>query len=350
MQFSEQWLRSYANPPCSSEDLASRLTMAGLEVESITPVAPPFSGVVIGEVTRVVPHPNADKLTVCEVEVGAGEILSVVCGAPNVAQGIKAPCALVGAVLPDGAEIGATTLRGVQSQGMLCSARELGLSEDHAGLLLLDADAPLGGDLRDYLALDDHTLTIKLTPDRADCLSVVGVAREVAALSGAPLILPSISPVPPAIADRLPVTVEAEELCGRFSGRVIRGVNARAETPAWMKQRIERSGQRPITALVDISNYVMLELGRPTHVFDLDKVQGGLTVRWGRAGERVELLNGQTVEVDSTVGVIADGAGCRGIGRHHGRCADRRGPRYAQRLCRGRVLVARRDSWARAAL
>ena len=276
-------------------------------------MAPPFSGVVIGEVTRVVPHPNADKLTVCEVEVGAGEILSVVCGAPNVAQGIKAPCALVGAVLPDGAEIGATTLRGVQSQGMLCSARELGLSEDHAGLLLLDADAPLGGDLRDYLALDDHTLTIKLTPDRADCLSVVGVAREVAALSGAPLILPSISPVPPAIADRLPVTVEAEELCGRFSGRVIRGVNARAETPAWMKQRIERSGQRPITALVDISNYVMLELGRPTHVFDLDKVQGGLTVRWGRAGERVELLNGQTVEVDSTVGVIADGAGVEAL-------------------------------------
>ncbi|HKO66387.1 MAG TPA: phenylalanine--tRNA ligase subunit beta [Burkholderiaceae bacterium] len=313
MQFSEQWLRSFANPPYSSEELASRLTMAGLEVESAAPVAPPFSGVVVGEVTRVVPHPNADKLTICDVEVGAGEILSIVCGAPNVAQGVKAPCALVGAVLPGGAEIGATTLRGVQSQGMLCSARELGLTEDHSGLLLLDVDAPLGADLREYLALDDHTLTIKLTPDRADCLSVVGVAREVAALAEAPLALPSIRSVTPAIADRLPVTIEAAELCGRFSGRVIRGVNARAETPGWMKQRLERSGQRPISALVDISNYVMLELGRPTHVFDLDKVQGGLTVRWGRAGERVQLLNEQTVEVDSNVGVIADAAGVEAL-------------------------------------
>ena len=313
MQFSEQWLRSYANPPYSSEELASRLTMAGLEVESVDPVAPPFSGVVVGEVTRVGPHPNADKLTVCEVEVGAGEILSIVCGAPNVRQGIKVPCALIGAVLPGGAEIGATTLRGVQSQGMLCSARELGLSDDDAGLLLLDADAPLGSDLRRYLSLDDRTLTIKLTPDRADCLSILGVAREVAALSGPPLALPAIAPVTAAIPDRLPVTVEASDLCGRFSGRVIRSVNARALTPVWMKQRLERSGQRPISALVDISNYVMLELGRPTHVFDLDKVQGGLTVRWGRAGERVELLNGQQVDVDSGVGVIADAHGVEAL-------------------------------------
>ncbi len=313
MQFSEQWLRSYANPPISSDELAARLTMAGLEVESVDPVAPPFSGVVVGEVTRVVPHPNADKLTVCEVEVGAGEILSIVCGAPNVAQGIKVPCALVGAMLPGGAEIGATTLRGVQSQGMLCSARELGLAEDHSGLLILDADAPLGADLRDYLALDDRKLTIKLTPDRADCLSVVGIAREVAAFSSAPLTLPTIDPVTPTITDRLPVKVEASDLCGRFSGRVIRGVNAHAQTPAWIRQRLERSGQRPISALVDISNYVLLELGRPTHVFDLDKVEGGLTVRWGRAGERVELLNGQTVEVDSGVGVIADAAGVEAL-------------------------------------
>ena len=313
MQFSEQWLRSYADPPFSSDELAARLTMAGLEVESIDPVAPPFSGVVVGEVTRVAAHPNADKLTVCEVEVGAGEILSIVCGAPNVVQGIKVPCALVGAVLPGGAEIGATTLRGAQSQGMLCSARELGLTDDHAGLLILDADAPLGGDLRDYLALDDRTLTIKLTPDRADCLCVVGVAREVAALSGAPLLLPAIDPVEPVIADRLQVNVEASDLCGRFSGRVIRGVNAKAQTPTWITQRLERSGQRPITALVDISNYVMLEFGRPTHVFDLDKVQGELAVRWGRAGERVELLNGQMVEVDPGVGVIADAAGVEAL-------------------------------------
>ena len=313
MQFSEQWLRSYANPPISSDELAARLTMAGLEVESVDPVAPPFSGVIVGEVTRVVPHPNADKLTVCEVEVGAGEILSIVCGAPNVAQGIKAPCALVGAMLPGGAEIGATTLRGVQSQGMLCSARELGLAEDHSGLLILDADAPLGADLRDYLALDDCKLTIKLTPDRADCLSVVGIAREVAAFSSASLTLPTHDPLTPTTTDRLPVKVEASDLCGRFSGRVIRGVNAQAQTPAWIRQRLERSGQRPISALVDISNYVLLELGRPTHVFDLDKVEGGLTVRWGRAGERVELLNGQTVEVASDVGVIADAAGVEAL-------------------------------------
>ncbi len=313
MQFSEQWLRSYVDPPYSSDELAERLTMAGLEVESNEPVAPSFSGVVVSEVTRVVQHPNAAKLTVCEVEVGAGEILSIVCGASNVAPGIKVPCALVGATLPGGAQISATALRGVQSQGMLCSARELGLSDEHAGLLILDADAPLGADLRSYLALDDRKLTIKLTPDRADCLSVVGVAREVAALAGAPLSPAATVAVPPSIADRLPVTVEAPDLCGRFSGRVIRGVDARAPTPAWIKQRLERSAQRPISALVDISNYVMLEFGRPTHVFDLDKVTGGLTVRWGRAGEHVGLLNGQTVEADSKVGVIADNAGAEAL-------------------------------------
>jgi len=313
MQFSEHWLRSYADPPLGGEALAERLTMAGLEVESIDPVAPPFSGVVVAEVTRVASHPNADKLTVCEVEVGAGEILSIVCGASNVAPGIKVPCALVGAVLPGEVEIGATALRGVQSQGMLCSARELGLSEDHAGLLILDADAPLGADLRTYLALDDRTFTIKLTPDRADCLSVIGVAREAAAIGGAPLSMRVIEPVRPTIVDRLSVTIEAPDLCGRFSGRVLLGVDARAQTPQWMKQRLERSGQRPISALVDISNYAMLELGRPTHVFDLDKVRGGLTVRWGRAGERVELLNGQKVDVDAGVGVIADQSGVEAL-------------------------------------
>ncbi len=318
MQFSEQWLRSYADPPLSSEQLAERLTMAGLEVESNEPAAPPFSGVVVGQIKRVDKHPNADRLTVCDVDVGAEETLSIVCGAPNVMAGIKAPCAIVGATLPGGGEIKAAAMRGVQSQGMLCSARELGLSDDHGGLLILDATAPIGADLRDHLALDDRKLTIKLTPDRADCLSVVGVAREVAALDiaaldGAPLMLRAIEPVPPAIADRLSVTIEAPDLCGRFTGRVVRGVDARASTPNWIRQRLERSGQRPISALVDISNYVMLEFGRPTHVFDLDKVRGGLTVRWGRADERVELLNGQTVDVDSGVGVIVDGAGVEAL-------------------------------------
>lgn len=313
MQLSEQWLRSYADPPLSSEQLAERLTMAGLEVESNEPVAPPFSGVVVGEVRRVDKHPNADKLSVCEVDIGAAQNLSIVCGAPNVAAGIKAPCAVVGATLPGGMQIKTATMRGVHSQGMLCSARELGLSDDHDGLLILDADAPIGADVRGALALDDRKLTIKLTPDRADCLSMIGVAREVAALGDAPLTLRAIEPVPPAIADRLPVTIEAPDLCGRFSGRVMRGVNAGAQTPHWIRQRLERSGQRPISALVDLSNYVMLEFGRPTHVFDLDKVHGGLTVRWGRAGERVELLNGQTVEVDSNVGVISDDAGVEAL-------------------------------------
>jgi phenylalanyl-tRNA synthetase beta chain len=309
MQFPEQWLRRYADPAIGSDELAHRLTMGGLEVEESVPVAPAFSGVVVAHVLSVAKHPNADKLTVCEVDAGTGAKLSIVCGAPNVAAGIRVPCALEGAVLPGDFRIRRTTMRGVESQGMLCSARELGLSEDHSGLLVLGANATVGEDIRAALDLDDRRLTIKLTPNRADCLSVVGVAREVAALTGATLRLPSFEPVAPQHAERLPVRIEAPDLCGRFSGRVIRGVDARAPTPDWMKQRLERSGQRPISALVDISNYVMLELGRPSHVFDLDKVRGGLTVRWGRAGETVELLNGQAVTVDADIGVICDDAG-----------------------------------------
>lgn len=313
MQFSEQWLRRYVNPPIDSEELAHRLTMAGLEVEDQTPVAPPCNGVVVAEVKSVAKHPNADKLTVCEVDAGQGGLLNIVCGAPNVAAGIRVPCALEGAVLPGDFRIKATKMRGVESQGILCSARELGLSEDHSGLLILPGDAPVGMDIRQHLALDDRLFTIKLTPNRGDCLSVVGVALEVAAITGAALCLPQFTPVAPTCDDRLSVDVQAPDLCGRFSGRVIRGLNARAPTPDWIKQRLERSGQRPISALVDISNYVMLELGRPSHVFDLDKVEGGLTVRWGRKGEQVELLNGQTVEVDDWVGVIADARGVEAL-------------------------------------
>jgi phenylalanyl-tRNA synthetase beta chain len=313
MELPESWLRQFANPPIDSDALAHCLTMGGLEVEESVPIAPPFSGVVVARVESVAKHPNADKLTVCQVDVGQGGRLAIVCGAPNVAAGMKAPCALEGAVLPGDLRIKRTTMRGVESQGMLCSARELGLSDDHSGLLALDADAPLGADIRSVLQLDDRRLTIKLTPNRADCLSVVGIAREAAALTRTPLVLPAFPVVPPVIADRVPVRVEAADLCGRFSGRVIRGVDARAATPGWMKQRLERSGQRPISALVDISNYVMLELGRPSHVFDLDKVNGGLTVRWGGAGEQVALLNGQTVAVDETVGVIADGSGVEAL-------------------------------------
>ena len=231
----------------------------------------------------------------------------IVCGAPNAAAGMKVPLARVGAQLPGGMEIRPVKMRGVESAGMLCSARELGLSQDHAGLLSLNGDAPVGAELRGLLHLDDKIFTLKLTPNRADCLSIRGVAREVSALTGAPLSLPSVEPVAPSIDDRLPVTIEAPDLCGRFAGRVIRGVNARAETPAWMKQRLERAGQRSISALVDISNYVMLELGRPTHVFDLNGVQAGLTVRWAREGESLELLSGQVVKLQPDVGVIAVG-------------------------------------------
>ncbi len=314
MQFSELWLRTFADPPLASEELAARLTMGGLEVEAIDPVAPPFSAVVVARVRAVTRHPNAEKLTVCEVEIGGGRSLSIVCGAPNVAPGVKVPCALEGALLPGDVKIATATMRGVASHGMLCSARELGLGDDHGGLLLLADDAPIGQSLRDYLTLDDHKFTIKLTPNRGDCLGVFGVAREVAALPGAPLKPPADTPVAATSGERLPVAIHARDLCGRFSGRVIRGLNARAPTPDWIKQRLERGGQRPISALVDISNYVLLELGRPSHVFDLDQVRGGLEVRWGRGsaggcGEPVTLLNEQSIEVDHTFGVIADDGG-----------------------------------------
>lgn len=313
MQFPESWLRAYCDPALDADALADALTMAGLEVDESIPAAPPFSGVVVAQVLDVARHPEADKLTVCRVDAGKGTELTIVCGAPNVAAGVRVPCALVGAELPGGFAIKEARMRGVVSQGMLCSARELGLSEDHEGLLVLPADAPVGRDLRDYLRLDERKITIKLTPNRGDCLSVLGVAREVAAITGAALREPSFAPLAATIDDRLPVKVLAPDLCGRFSGRVIRGLNARAPTPPWMKQRLERSGQRSISALVDISNYVMLELGRPSHVFDLDKVHGPLQVRWGRAGETVELLNGQTVEVDDWVGVIADDRGVEAL-------------------------------------
>ena len=311
MQFSEHWLRTMADPKMSSEELSHLLTMSGLEVEEVDPVAPPFTKVVVARVVEVAKHPNADRLNVCQVDAGTGSLLNIVCGAPNVAPGMKVPCALAGAILPPGDdgkpfEIKVGKLRGVESQGMLCSARELKLSDDHGGLLALPADAPVGQDFRDYYALDDRRFTIKLTPNRADCLSVLGVAREVAALTGAPLRAPACEPVAVTTDEVLPVQVQAPDLCGRFSGRIIRGLNAHAPTPEWMKQRLERSGQRSISALVDISNYVMLEVGRPTHVFDLAKIHGALQVRWGRKGESLKLLNGNTVELDDWVGVIAD--------------------------------------------
>lgn len=307
MQFPESWLRAFVNPDLDTDALSHRLTMAGLEVEETVGAAPPFAGVVVAQITEIAPHPNADKLRVCQVDDGSGVRLQIVCGAPNAAQGIKVPLARIGAQLPGGMQIGVAKMRGVESAGMLCSGRELGLSQDHAGLLILNDDAVPGQSLRDMLDLDDTLFTLKLTPNRADCLSILGVAREVAALTDATLNTPAFEPVPVALDDRLPVTVQAPELCGRFAGRVIRGVNARAATPDWMKARLERAGQRSISALVDISNYIMLEWGRPTHVFDLKRIHGGLTVRWANQGEQLELLNGQTVTLTPDVGIIAAG-------------------------------------------
>ena len=299
------------DPKMTSDELAHLLTMSGLEVEAVEAVAPPFSNVVVGLVREMVKHPNADRLNVCQVDVGTGTLLNIVCGAPNVRPGLHVVCAMAGAILPPGAdgkpfEIKVGELRGVESQGMLCSARELKLSEENAGLMELPDDAPVGQNFRDYYGLNDLKFTIKLTPNKADCLSVLGVAREVAALTGTPLLHPQFRTVAVNSAEVLPVKVSAPDLCGRFSGRVIRNLNARASTPDWIKQRLERSGQRPVSALVDISNYVMLELGRPSHVFDLAKIHGSLDVRWGKVGESLKLLNGNTVAVDEWIGVIAD--------------------------------------------
>ncbi|MES2018143.1 MAG: phenylalanine--tRNA ligase subunit beta [Pseudomonadota bacterium] len=311
MQFSENWLRTMVDPKMTSDELAHLLTMSGLEVEEVEAVAPPFSNVVVAEVLEVVRHPNADRLNVCTVNVGTGTHLNIVCGAPNVRAGMKAICAMAGAILPPGADgkpfvIKVGELRGVESQGMMCSAKELKISEESNGLMELPSDAQVGQNVRDYLALNDLKFTIKLTPNKADCLSVLGVAREVSALTGTPLVLPQSRTVPVNGSEILPVKISAPDLCGRFSGRVIRGLNAKAETPAWMCQRLERSGQRPVSALVDISNYVMLELGRPSHVFDLAKIHGGLDVRWGKKGETLKLLNGTTIEIDEFFGVISD--------------------------------------------
>jgi phenylalanyl-tRNA synthetase beta chain len=311
MRIPESWLRAYCNPAASAEELEHLLTMSGLEVEERTPVAPPFSKVVVARVLATRKHPDADRLTVCEVDAGEPEQpLQVVCGAPNVRPGLVTALALPGARLPGGVAIEVGRMRGVESRGMLCSAKELSLAEDHAGILELAPSLEPGTDLREALSLDESVFLLKLTPNLAHCMSVTGVAQEVAAITGAAYKGPQAARVVPTLSERLPVTISAPDLCGRFSGRIVRGVDAKSATPAWMRERLERAGQRSISALVDISNYVMLELGRPTHVFDLDKIHGGLAVRWGLANEQLELLSGQTVELGERdglkVGVIAD--------------------------------------------
>lgn len=308
MLFTEEWLRQYVNPALSTEELAETLTMSGLEVEEVTRLAPDFTGVVVAEVVSCRDHENSDHLHVCEVNAGTGELLQIVCGAPNVRAGIKVPCALIGAELPGGFQIKKSKLRGELSFGMLCSARELGTSEDHNGLWILPDDAPVGMNIREYAHLDDARIEIKLTPNRGDALSLIGVARDLHAATGADLKLPEMTPVAPTCECKLPVKVEAPDLCGRFAGRVIRGLNAKAKTPDWMVRRLEAAGLRHISALVDISNYAMLELGRPSHFFDLKKLESDhLTVRWACEGEQVKLLNEQTIELTPYYGVVCDG-------------------------------------------
>jgi phenylalanyl-tRNA synthetase beta chain len=306
MRFSEAWLREWVNPPLSTDAVVAQLTMAGLEVEATEPAAGEFSGVVVGEVLALAPHPEADRLRVCQVAAGGEAPLTIVCGAPNVEVGMKAPLAVQGAVLPGGLKIGKSKLRGVESFGMLCSAKELGFDDGQSGLLALPKDAPVGADLRDYLQLDDTIIELNLTPNRADCLSVEGVAREVALLNGIDLA-PSASPANPVGSGAtLPVALDAPEACPRYLGRMIQGVNRAAPTPLWMRERLRRSGIRSLGPLVDVTNYVLLELGQPLHAFDAAKLQGGIRVRHGLPGEKLLLLNGQEITLDADVLVIAD--------------------------------------------
>lgn len=322
MLFSESWLRTYVNPAISSEELQDALTMHGLEVDEARKAAPDFTGVVIAEVVECRDHENSDHLHVCQVNAGTSELIQIVCGAPNVRAGVRVPCAMVGAELPGGFKIKKAKLRGVPSNGMLCSARELGVSEDHDGLWLLPEDAPIGEDIRKYAHLDDVVVDLNVTPNRGDALSLTGIAREVHAVTGAELKLPEIHEAAVTTDAAHAVKIEASDLCARYTSRVITGLNAKAKTPEWMAERLERCGQRPISALVDISNYVLLELGRPTHFFDLDKLSGTVTARWAKEGEKIELLNGKTVDLTPYYGVIADDNGPQAIAGIMGGSAD----------------------------
>ncbi|TVT50486.1 MAG: phenylalanine--tRNA ligase subunit beta [Denitromonas halophila] len=312
MQFSEQWLRHFVDPKIDSEALGQLMTMAGLEVEEMNAVGGVFTSVVVGEILSTEKHPDADRLKVCQVDAGQDAPLQIVCGAPNADAGMKVPCAVVGASLP-GFEIKQAKLRGVASHGMLCSARELGISDEHGGLYALPDDAPVGADVRQLLGLDDTVYVIKLTPNRADCLSLAGVAREVAALTDMPLTMPPSVPVEPTIDGRRVIALDAPESCPRFCGRILQGVDARASTPEWMVRRLERSGIRAISALVDITNYVMLELGQPLHAYDNDRLEGAIHARMAQPGEKLLLLNEQVIELAAGTLVIADDARVLGM-------------------------------------
>jgi phenylalanyl-tRNA synthetase beta chain len=313
MKVPYSWLAEWTELPWDARELSSRLTMSGFEVESLEPAAPPFSGVVVAQILAAERHPQADKLQVCRVSVGRGEPLQIVCGAANARAGLKSALATVGARLPGEVTIGAAKLRGVESQGMLASARELGLAESSSGILELPDDAPLGKPLREYLQLDEPVLDLNITPNRGDAMSVLGIAREVAALTGERLGGPAIVPPKGKGADTFPVRLEAATACPRFAGCIVRGIDNRAPTPLWLRERLRRAGLRSITPVVDITNYVMLELGQPMHAYDLARLKGGITVRLARSGEVLTLLDGTPVAADADMLLITDAEGAVGL-------------------------------------
>ncbi|HXQ64563.1 MAG TPA: phenylalanine--tRNA ligase subunit beta, partial [Steroidobacteraceae bacterium] len=327
MKVSLAWLREWVDVNPDVRALAHQLTMAGFEVEGTSPAAPPFSGVVVGEVLATARHPDAERLTVCTVKGLAGEPLQIVCGAPNARPGLKAPLALVGASLPGGLTIKRAKLRGVESDGMLCSARELDLGDAADGLLELPATLPAGMDLRAALELDDTVLDINLTPNRGDALSMLGLARELAGLSATTLRMPTIPAVPPGGADTLPVKLLAPEACAKFAGRIIRGLDPSAPTPFFIRERLRRAGLRSLGPLIDVTNYVMLELGQPLHAYDLRRLADHIEVRYARAAESLVLLDGSQIALDPDMLVIADAStpvGLAGImgGEKSGIAAD----------------------------
>lgn len=305
MKISENWLRTWVNPAIDSDTLSDQLTMLGLEVDELAPVAKPFTGVVVGEVLTVEQHPDADRLRVTTVNIGSGEPLQIVCGAPNVRAGMKAPVATIGAVLPGDFKIKKGKLRGVESQGMLCGASEIDLEDKIDGLLELPADAPVGINIREYLKLDDNVIDISITPNRGDCFSIRGIAREIAVINQLQMNEPDIKSVDATIADEKKVVISTEG-APRYLGRVIKNVNVKAVTPEWMEQALARSGIRTHSILVDVTNYVLMELGQPMHAFDLAKIEGTVHVRQAQPQEKLQLLNDQEVELQEDIMVIAD--------------------------------------------
>ncbi|VEB26119.1 phenylalanyl-tRNA synthetase subunit beta [Actinobacillus lignieresii] len=306
MKFNESWLREWVNPAVSTEQLCDQITMLGLEVDDVAPVAGAFSGVVVGEVVECAQHPDADKLRVTKVNVGGDRLLDIVCGAPNCRQGLKVACATEGAVLPSDFKIKKTKLRGQPSEGMLCSYSELGIKEDHSGIIELPADVPIGKDFREYLDLNDVAIEISLTPNRADCLSIAGIAREVGVINRAEVKAPVISAVPATIADKVAVELQAPEACPRYLARVVKNVNVKATSPLWLQEKLRRCGIRSIDPIVDITNLSLLELGQPMHAFDASKIEGAIQVRMAKEGEELVLLDGTTAKLQPNTLVIAD--------------------------------------------